>query len=68
MLTFTASGTGAWEAALVNTLAPGDTIVLFDNGHFAALWAEQGERQFCSVRAGCSAAMLPKRPRCRDLR
>ena len=44
VLTFTASGTGAWEAALVNTLSPGDTIVLFDNGHFAALWAEQGER------------------------
>ncbi|MDE3103203.1 MAG: aminotransferase class V-fold PLP-dependent enzyme [Chloroflexota bacterium] len=32
---FPASGTGAWEAALVNTLAPGDRVLAFDNGHFA---------------------------------
>lgn len=32
------SGTGAWEAALVNTLSPGDTVLAFDIGHFAALW------------------------------
>jgi alanine-glyoxylate transaminase/serine-glyoxylate transaminase/serine-pyruvate transaminase len=36
---FPASGTGAWEAALVNTLSPGDGILGFDNGHFASLWA-----------------------------
>jgi alanine-glyoxylate transaminase / serine-glyoxylate transaminase / serine-pyruvate transaminase len=36
---FPASGTGAWEAALVNTLSPGDGVLAFDNGHFASLWA-----------------------------
>jgi alanine-glyoxylate transaminase / serine-glyoxylate transaminase / serine-pyruvate transaminase len=34
------SGTGAWEAALVNTLSPGDRVLAFDNGHFATLWAQ----------------------------
>jgi alanine-glyoxylate transaminase/serine-glyoxylate transaminase/serine-pyruvate transaminase len=37
---FPASGTGAWEAALVNTLSPGDRILAFETGHFAALWAK----------------------------
>src|SRR5450755_1284126 len=36
---YPSSGTGAWEAALVNTLSPGDRILAFDNGHFATLWA-----------------------------
>jgi alanine-glyoxylate transaminase/serine-glyoxylate transaminase/serine-pyruvate transaminase len=35
---FPSSGTGAWEAALVNTLSPGDGVLGFDNGHFAAQW------------------------------
>src|SRR5436305_6237699 len=35
---FPASGTGAWEAALVNTLSPGDRVLMFDTGHFATLW------------------------------
>ena len=33
-----ASGTGAWEAALVNTLSPGDAVLMFETGHFASLW------------------------------
>lgn len=37
---FPGSGTGAWEAALVNTLSPGDRVLSFQNGHFARLWAE----------------------------
>jgi alanine-glyoxylate transaminase/serine-glyoxylate transaminase/serine-pyruvate transaminase len=37
---YPASGSGAWEAALVNTLSPGDTVLAFDTGHFAALWRE----------------------------
>src|ERR1700752_3366527 len=37
---FPASGTGAWEAALVNTLSPGDKVLMFDTGHFATLWRE----------------------------
>ncbi len=35
---YPASGTGAWEAALVNTLSPGDTVLMYETGHFAALW------------------------------
>ena len=35
---FPASGTGAWESALVNTLSPGDTVLMFETGHFATLW------------------------------
>jgi alanine-glyoxylate transaminase/serine-glyoxylate transaminase/serine-pyruvate transaminase len=35
---YPASGTGAWEAALVNTLSPGDRVLMFETGHFAALW------------------------------
>ena len=35
---FPASGTGAWEAALVNTLSPGDRVLAFETGHFAMLW------------------------------
>ena len=37
---YPASGTGAWEAALVNTLAPGDRVLSFNNGHFSTLFAE----------------------------
>ena len=35
---YPSSGTGAWEAALVNTLSPGDRVLAFDNGQFATLW------------------------------
>ncbi len=35
---FPSSGTGAWEAALVNTLSPGDKILMAETGHFATLW------------------------------
>jgi alanine-glyoxylate transaminase/serine-glyoxylate transaminase/serine-pyruvate transaminase len=35
---FPASGTGAWEAALVNTLSTGDTVLMYETGHFASLW------------------------------
>ena len=35
---FPASGTGAWEAALVNTLSPGDRVLMAETGHFATLW------------------------------
>ena len=34
------SGTGAWEASLVNTLSPGDKVLMFETGHFASLWKE----------------------------
>src|SRR5437870_8331825 len=37
---FPASGTGAWEAALVNTLSPDDRVLMFETGHFATLWRD----------------------------
>ncbi len=40
VLLFPSSGTGAWEAALVNTLSPGDRVLAFETGHFAALWRD----------------------------
>jgi alanine-glyoxylate transaminase/serine-glyoxylate transaminase/serine-pyruvate transaminase len=39
IILYPTSGTGAWEAALVNTLAPGDRVLAFDNGHFSRLFA-----------------------------
>jgi alanine-glyoxylate transaminase/serine-glyoxylate transaminase/serine-pyruvate transaminase len=41
---YPASGTGAWEAALVNTLSPGDRVVMFETGHFATLWRDMAAR------------------------
>ena len=41
---YPASGTGAWEAALVNTLSPGDRVLLFETGQFAVLWRKVAER------------------------
>lgn len=41
---YPASGTGAWEAALVNTLSPGDQILMVETGWFARLWREMAER------------------------
>ena len=41
---YPSSGTGAWEAALVNTLSPGDAILAFETGHFATLWCQMARR------------------------
>ena len=41
---YPASGTGAWEAALVNTLSPGDRVLMFETGYFALLWKQMAER------------------------
>ena len=41
---YPSSGTGAWEAALVNTLSPGDRVLCFETGHFATLWTEMARR------------------------
>ncbi len=41
---YPASGTGAWEAALSNTLSPGDTVLMFETGHFATLWKKMAEK------------------------
>ncbi|BBZ47909.1 serine--glyoxylate aminotransferase [Mycobacterium parmense] len=44
VVVYPGSGTGGWEAALVNTLSPGDTVLAFDTGHFATLWREMAAR------------------------
>ena len=41
---YPASGTGAWEAALVNSLSPGDAVLMSENGHFADLWRAMAVR------------------------
>jgi alanine-glyoxylate transaminase/serine-glyoxylate transaminase/serine-pyruvate transaminase len=41
---YPASGTGAWEAALVNTLSPGDRVLMFETGHFASLWQKMATK------------------------
>jgi alanine-glyoxylate transaminase/serine-glyoxylate transaminase/serine-pyruvate transaminase len=40
VIIYPASGTGAWEACLVNTLSPGDRVLAFETGHFSTLWAK----------------------------
>ncbi len=50
---FPSSGTGAWEAALVNALSPGDRVLMFDIGHFATLWRD------VAARLGLSVEFLP---------
>src|SRR6266705_5480094 len=41
---YTATGTGAWEVALVNTLSPGDRVLMCNTGHFATLWRNMAKR------------------------
>jgi len=38
VIIYPSSGTGAWEAALVNTLTPGDRVLMYETGHFAMMW------------------------------
>jgi len=44
VIIYPASGTGAWEAAIVNTLSPGDTVLMVETGHFASLWKAMAEK------------------------
>jgi alanine-glyoxylate transaminase/serine-glyoxylate transaminase/serine-pyruvate transaminase len=53
VVVFPASGTGAWEAGLVNTLSPGDKVLMADIGHFASLWKDMADR------LGLEAEFLP---------
>lgn len=41
---YSGSGTGAWEAALMNTLSPGDTVLMHETGQFAGLWKRLAEK------------------------
>ncbi|GHC51623.1 pyridoxal-phosphate-dependent aminotransferase family protein [Streptomyces flavofungini] len=43
VVVYPSSGTGAWEAALVNTLSPGDRVLFFETGHFATLWRDMAQ-------------------------
>ncbi len=53
VITYPSSGTGAWEAALVNTLSPGDRVLMYETGQFAALWHGLAER------LGLDVVMVP---------
>jgi alanine-glyoxylate transaminase/serine-glyoxylate transaminase/serine-pyruvate transaminase len=44
VIIYTATGTGAWEAALVNTLSPGDRVLMVETGQFATLWKKMAEK------------------------
>jgi alanine-glyoxylate transaminase / serine-glyoxylate transaminase / serine-pyruvate transaminase len=68
VMIFPASGTGAAEAALVNTLSPGDRVLIFETGHFSYVWRTIAERMGLSVeyvpgnwRRGASATELERR-------
>lgn len=61
---YPASGTGAWEAALVNTLSPGDAVLMVETGHFAMLWQRLAlrlglEPQLLSRPGTCAETALP---------
>jgi len=53
VIIFPASGTGAWEAALVNTHSPGDRVLMYDTGHFASTWHK------LAFKLGLDAQLLP---------
>jgi alanine-glyoxylate transaminase / serine-glyoxylate transaminase / serine-pyruvate transaminase len=44
VIIYPASGTGAWEAAMCNSLSPGDPVLMYETGHFAALWVKLAKR------------------------
>jgi len=50
---YPSSGTGAWEAAVVNTLSPGDKVLMFETGHFATMWRN------LAVRLGLQVDFVP---------
>ena len=49
VIIYTATGTGAWEAALVNTLSPGDRVLMVETGHFATLWNKMATKLGLSI-------------------
>ena len=57
---YPASGTGAWEAALVNTLSPGDAVLMVETGHFAMLW------QKLALRLGLEPQLLTRPGTCAE--
>jgi len=70
VIIYTATGTGAWEAALVNTLSPGDKVLMVETGQFATLWKKMAEKlglkpEFITTdwRTGVDAAQVEARLR-----
>ncbi len=74
VIIYPASGTGAWEAALINTMSTGDRVLMFETGHFATLWEKMARRlglqpEFLGLpgyegwRAGVQAKMIEDRLR-----
>src|SRR3984893_681666 len=68
VITYPSSGTGACEAALVNTLSPGDRVLIFETGQFSAIWRQTSERVGLNVeyvpnnwRRGASPAEMEAR-------
>jgi alanine-glyoxylate transaminase/serine-glyoxylate transaminase/serine-pyruvate transaminase len=68
VLILPSSGTGAWEAALVNTLSPGDRVLMFETGQFATLWSRMAEKLGLAVdwvtgdwRRGVDPAMVEEK-------
>ncbi|MSO94106.1 MAG: aminotransferase class V-fold PLP-dependent enzyme [Rhodospirillales bacterium] len=68
IVVYPSSGTGAWEAALVNTLSPGDRVLMFETGHFATLWRGLADKLGLDVawisgdwREGVPASLLEAR-------
>jgi alanine-glyoxylate transaminase/serine-glyoxylate transaminase/serine-pyruvate transaminase len=59
---YPASGTGAWEAALVNTLSPGDAVLMVETGWFASLWRKMAERLGLTVETIPGDWRTPIRP------
>jgi alanine-glyoxylate transaminase/serine-glyoxylate transaminase/serine-pyruvate transaminase len=53
VIIFTATGTGAWEAALVNTLSPGDKVLMIETGQFGTLWKKLADK------VGLDAELVP---------
>jgi alanine-glyoxylate transaminase/serine-glyoxylate transaminase/serine-pyruvate transaminase len=68
VIIYPASGTGAWEAALVNTLSPGDKVLMSETGHFSSLWTKMAKKLGLEVdlipgdwRHGADAAEIESR-------
>ena len=65
VVVYPASGTGAWEAALANTMSPGDAVLMYETGHFATLWQKMARRlglepEFLALPGTCEATGLPR--------
>jgi alanine-glyoxylate transaminase/serine-glyoxylate transaminase/serine-pyruvate transaminase len=70
VVVFPSSGTGAWEASIVNTLSPGDRVLMYETGQFAVLWQQMAKRLGLNVefvptdwRHGVDAADVERRLR-----